>query len=188
MVVVHSVQQNTDWFDNPVETTGLYAGVIIAKTSQELLVLTPEAAVEQADSIKVTFENGKDVNGHMKQKDATSGMAIVSISTGDVDTSQLRDLEPMPLGNSYQVRQGDLLAAVGSPAGWFIPGLWFVSYVVRSSPMVDQHCRILYSDILANAECGTFLINTDGELVGWAQVPADNLRNRKSGNRNLWHF
>ena len=57
VVVVHSVQQNTDWFDNPVETTGLYAGVIIAKTSQELLVLTPEAAVEQADSIKVTFEN-----------------------------------------------------------------------------------------------------------------------------------
>jgi len=175
VVVVHSVQQNTDWFDNPVETTGLYAGVIIAKTSQELLVLTPEAAVEQADSIKVTFENGKDVNGHMKQKDATSGMAIVSISTGDVDTSQLRDLEPMPLGNSYQVRQGDLLAAVGSPAG-VVHSLdyGFVSYVVRSSPMVDQHCRILYSDILANAECGTFLINTDGELVGWAQAPADN--------------
>ena len=54
VVVVHSVQQNTDWFDNPVETTGLYAGMIIAKTSQELLVLTPEAAVEQADSIKGT--------------------------------------------------------------------------------------------------------------------------------------
>ena len=175
VVVVHSVQQNTDWFDNPVETTGLYAGVIIAKTSQELLVLTPEAAVEQADSIKVTFENGKDVNGHMKQKDAISRMAIVSISTGDVDSSQLRDLEPMALGNSYQVRQGDLLAAVGSPAG-VVHSLdyGFVSYVVKSSPMVDQHCRILYSDILANAECGTFLINTDGELVGWAQVPADN--------------
>ena len=144
VVVVHSVQQNTDWFDNPVETTGLYAGVIIA-------------------------------NGHMKQKDAISRMAIVSISTGDVNSSQLRDLEPMPLGNSYQVRQGDLLAAVGSPAG-VVHSLdyGFVSYVVKSSPMVDQHCRILYSDILANAECGTFLINTDGELVGWAQVPADN--------------
>lgn len=131
--------------------------------------------MEQADSIKVTFENGKDVNGHMKQNDATSGMAIVSISTGDVDTSQLRDLEPMPLGNSYQVRQGDLLAAVGSPAG-VVHSLdyGFVSYVVRSSPMVDQHCRILYSDILANAECGTFLINTDGELVGWGQAPLDN--------------
>ena len=170
VVVVHSVQQNTDWFDNPVETTGLYAGMIIAKTSQELLVLTPEAAVEQADSIKVTFENGNDVSGHVKQKDAISGLAIVSVSAQDISAVQLRDLEPIPLGNSYQVRQGDLLAAVGSPAGVVHSmDYGFVSYVVRSNPMVDQHCRMLYSNILADAGKGTFLVNTGGELVGWAQ-------------------
>ena len=172
VVVVHSVQQNTDWFDNPVETTGLYAGMIIAKTSQELLVLTPEAAVEQADSIKVTLGNGNDVSGHMKQKDAISGQAIVSISVQDISATQLRDLEPIRLGNSYQVQQGDLIAAVGSPAGVVHSmDYGFVSYVVRSNPMVDQHCRMLYSNILADAGKGTFLVNTDGELVGWAQEP-----------------
>ena len=170
VVVVHSVQQNTDWFDNPVETTGLYAGMIIAKTSQELLVLTPEAAVEQADSIKVTLGNGNDVSGHMKQKDAISGQAIVSISVQDISATQLRDLEPIPLGNSYQLQQGDLIAAVGSPAGVVHSmDYGFVSYVVRSNPMVDQHCRMLYSNILADAGKGTFLVNTNGELVGWAQ-------------------
>lgn len=170
VVVVHSVQQNTDWFDNPVETTGLYAGMIIAKTSQELLVLTPEAAVEQADSIKVTLGNGNDVSGHMKQKDAISGQAIVSISVQDISATQLRDLEPIPLGNSYQVQQGDLIASVGSPAGVVHSmDYGFVSYVVRSNPMVDQHCRMLYSNILADAGKGTFLVNTNGELVGWAQ-------------------
>ena len=172
VVVVHSVQQNTDWFDNPVETTGLYAGMIIAKTSQELLVLTPEAAVEQADSIKVTLGNGNDVSGHMKQKDAISGQAIVSISVQDISATQMRDLEPIPLGNSYQVQQGDLIAAVGSPAGVVHSmDYGFVSYVVRSNPMVDQHCRMLYSNILADAGKGTFLVNTNGELVGWAQEP-----------------
>ena len=172
VVVVHSVQQNTDWFDNPVETTGLYAGMIIAKTSQELLVLTPEAAVEQADSIKVTLGNGNDVSGHMKQKDAISGQAIVSISVQDISATQLRDLEPIPLGNSYQVQQGDLIAAVGSPAGVVHSmDYGFVSYVVRSNPMVDQHCRMLYSNILADAGKGTFLVNTNGELVGCAQEP-----------------
>ena len=164
VVVVHSVQQNT------VETTGLYAGMIIAKTSQELLVLTPEAAVEQADSIKVTLGNGNDVSGHMKQKDAISGQAIVSISVQDISATQLRDLEPIPLGNSYQLQQGDLIAAVGSPAGVVHSmDYGFVSYVVRSNPMVDQHCRMLYSNILADAGKGTFLVNTNGELVGWAQ-------------------
>ena len=82
----------------------------------------------------------------------------------------------MALGNSYQVRQGDLLRGGRELQAGVVHSLdyGFVSYVVKSSPMVDQHCRILYSDILANAECGTFLINTDGELVGSAQVPADN--------------
>ena len=41
IVVVHSVKQEVDWFDNPVEVSGMYAGVIIASTSQELLILTP---------------------------------------------------------------------------------------------------------------------------------------------------
>ncbi len=40
----------------------------------------------------------------------------------------------------------------------------FVSYVVRSNPMVDQHCRMLYSNILADAGKGTFLVNT---MVNW---------------------
>ncbi len=137
---------------------------------QGTLVLTPEAAVEQADSIKVTLGNGNDVSGHMKQKDAISGQAIVSISVQDISATQLRDLEPIPLGNSYQVQQGDLIAAVGSPAGVVHSmDYGFVSYVVRSNPMVDQHCRMLYSNILADAGKGTFLVNTDGELVGWAQ-------------------
>ena len=135
-------------------------------------MLTPEAAVEQADSIKVTLGNGNDVSGHMKQKDAISGQAIVSISVQDISATQLRDLEPIPLGNSYQVQQGDLIAAVGSPAGVVHSmDYGFVSYVVRSNPMVDQHCRMLYSNILADAGKGTFLVNTNGELVGWAQEP-----------------
>lgn len=173
IVVVHSVQQNTDWFDNPVETTGLYAGIIIAKTDQELLVLTPEAAVEQADSIKVTFANEKELDGHVKQKDTSSGLAIVSISMETEDAAPLHDLEPIPLGNSYQVYQGDLIAAIGSPAG-VVHSLdyGFISYVVRANPEIDQHCRMLYSHIMSNAEHGTFLINTGGELIGWANVSA----------------
>lgn len=53
IVVVHSVQQGTDWFDNPVETSGQYAGAVIARTAQELVIMTPEDAVERADSIQL---------------------------------------------------------------------------------------------------------------------------------------
>ena len=43
-MAVHSIQHQVDWFDNPIETTGQYAGVLIAKTKTEALILTPEEA------------------------------------------------------------------------------------------------------------------------------------------------
>lgn len=169
IVVVHSVQQEVDWFDNPVETTGLYAGAVIARTSQELLILTPEAAVEKADSIKVTFGSSRDVDGRMKQKDTTTGMAIVSVNVSDVEESTLKAVEVVPLGNSYTVREGDLVVAVGAPAGVVHSmNYGFISYVLKNAQMIDQHCRLLYSDIPADIEKGTFLLNTSGELIGWA--------------------
>lgn len=169
VVTVHSVRQNVDWFDNPLETTGLYAGVIIAKTDQELLILTREAAVEQADSIKVTFAGGTDVDGRMKQQDTLSDMAIVSVDTSDIEKGILSSLEPLPLGNSYLVREGDLVVAVGCPAGMVRSiDYGFISYVQKNAQMVDRTARVFYSRISANAERGTFLINTSGELIGWA--------------------
>ena len=63
IVEVHSLRQETDWFDNSVETAGLYAGAVIASTGQELLILTPDKAVENADSIKVTFGDSTQADG-----------------------------------------------------------------------------------------------------------------------------
>lgn len=169
VVTLHSVRQEVDWFDNPLETTGLYAGVIIAKTDRELLILTREAAVGEATSIKVTFSDGTDVDGRIKQKDTISGMAVVSVDTTGMDKAVLSKLEPLPLGNSYLVREGDLVIAVGCPAGMLHSvDCGFISYVQKNVQMVDRSARVFYSRISANADNGTFLINTDGELIGWA--------------------
>ncbi len=171
IVEVHSVQREVDWFDNPLETTGSYAGAIIASTTQELLVLTPAAAIEQADSIKVTFADGSEVNGRVKQQDTLSGMAIVSVSTGDIGEETLKSAEPLILGNSYLMREGDMIAAVGSPAGVVRSvDYGFVSYIKKNVQMVDQTARVLYARISYDADQGTFLVNTSGELIGWVMV------------------
>lgn len=172
IVVVHSVMQETDWFDNPVETTGQYAGAVIAETRQELLVLTPEVAVEQADSIKVTFADGSAVSGQIKQKDRISGMAIVSVALSDMKDSTLGTVETLPLGNSYVVKEGDLVMAVGSPTGKVHSiDYGIISQILKNVQMVDQIGRVLYSDVCADVDSGTFLVNTAGELVGWAMEP-----------------
>lgn len=172
IVVLHSVQQEVDWFDNPVETTGLYAGVVIASTAQEFLILTPEAAVQRADSIKVMFVDGTEVDGRIKQQDTISGMAVVSVDVGTLEESTKKDVLPLVLGNSYLVREGDLIVAVGSPSGMARSvDYGFVSYVDKNVQMVDQITRMFYTRISADAGKGTFLVNTSGELIGWVMPP-----------------
>jgi S1-C subfamily serine protease len=169
VVTVHSVQQETDWFNNPVEMTGQYAGVVIAGTETELLVMTPQAAVSQADEIKVTFANGVEVDGSMKQQDTLSGIAIVSVDTELLDESTIAVAQPLTLGNSYLVKEGDILIAVGAPAGIvYSSDYGVVSFVEKNRNMVDRSARVLYADIAADCGLGTFFINTAGEMVGWA--------------------
>ncbi|MCI9162645.1 MAG: serine protease [Lachnospiraceae bacterium] len=172
VVTLHSVQQEVDWFDNPVETTGLYAGVVIASTEQELLILTPEAAVERADSIKVMFADGVEMDGRIKQQDTISGMAVVSVDVSGMEESRRREAKPLVLGNSYLVREGDLIVAVGSPSGMARSiDYGFVSYIGKNVQIVDQVTRMVYARISADAGRGTFLVNTSGELIGWVMPP-----------------
>lgn len=168
IVVVHSVQRNVDWFDNPVETTGMYAGAIIASTKQEILILTQEAAIENADSIKVTFDDGVVVDGTVKQSDKIAGMAVVSVDTEQLEQTKLNSISALKLGNSYAVKQGDIVVALGGPSGIIHSvNYGFISYVMRNVPVADGMTRLLISDVESNAGTGTFLINTSGEIIGW---------------------
>lgn len=168
IVVVHSVKRDVDWFDNPVETTGLYAGAVIASTSRELLIMTPDSAVENADSIKVTFSDGAEVDGAIKQTDQVSGMALVSVDVTQMEESTRNSVTAIKLGNSYAVKQGDVIIALGSPAGMaHSVNYGFVSYVLRNVQVADGITRLLYADVKGNANKGTFLINASGEMIGW---------------------
>jgi len=168
IVVVHSVKVETDWFDNPIERTGLYAGAVIASNGSELLILTPEAAVEHADSIRVTMQDGTEISGTIKQTDKISGMAIVSVSSQEIDPETRGEIPVIELGNSYSVKQGDMVIAVGGPAGIVHSTEYgFVSYVARNVQVPDGVTRVLYTDLKGVGTQGTFLMNTSGQMIGW---------------------
>lgn len=170
IVTIHSVRLETDWFNNPVENTGFFAGALIAETPTEFLILTTQEAVEAADAIRVTFSDGTEADGTRKQIDRVSGMAVVSVDRMDVSEDTAEKMEIFTLGNSYQMKMGDVVMAVGSPIG-VVHSLDYgtLGYVAKSVPVTDGSIRVLYADIQGNASMGTFLINMSGEIVGWAE-------------------
>ncbi len=166
---VHSIQHGTDWFDNPIETTGQYAGIVIARTREEILILTPRDAVASADSLEVAFQEGDAVPGAVKQSDSAMGLAVISVDAAQLDGGSYGGIRAVVLGNSYSMKQGDLVIAVGAPAGIIHSSDYgFLSSVVRSVQTVDGSCRLFYSSTAADIQAGTFLLNLSGELIGWA--------------------
>lgn len=168
LVVVHSIQHEKDWFDNPIETSGQFSGAVIARTRSEILILTPDKAVEAADTIEVAFSDGTILPGSVKQSDSIMELAVVSVDAGQMDGDQFENVEAIALGNSYGVKQGDLVVAVGAPAGIVHSSNYgSISCVVRNVHTVDGTTRIFYSDVAGDSTAGTFLLNTQGELIGW---------------------
>ena len=157
VVTVSSVKHQVDWFDNPVESTGQYAGIILSISRGEIMILTEAAAVEEADSLRVVFKDGGTAAGTLKQKDSLGGLAVVSVAEAEV------------LGNSYSLETGDLVIAVGSPAG-IVHSVkqGAVSYVAGNVQTADGQTRVLYTDCGCETGKGTFFLNMSGELVGWA--------------------
>lgn len=169
IVTIHSVRQELDWFDNPIENTGLYAGAIFAATEQELMILIPAAALEDADTLRVTFADGSEADCTVRQTDSLTGLAVVSVGLGDLEETAKTKVSALTLGNSFLTKQGDVVMAVGAPTGAVHSCAYgFISHIVRNVQVPDGVTRLLYADVAADAASGTFLINTAGELIGWA--------------------
>lgn len=168
IVTVRSGKQLVDMFGNPVEDTGIYAGLIVAKTSEEYLIFTYADAVHQADSISVKFYEGTELGGQTRQIDEVLDMAVVSVSTSSMPSELKKNIIPIELGNSYSVKSGDFIIGAGAPAGVVHSTTYgSVSYVAKNVQMVDGAARILYADLHSNSRIGTFLLNMSGEMVGW---------------------
>ena len=168
IVTVHSGKQQTDLFGNPIETSGYCAGAVIARTSSAYIILTRASAVSQADSICVEFFDGTEVPASVLQNDGVTGMAVIQADAEAVDPELRGEIHVIPLGNSYSVKTGDFIIGAGAPAG-IVHSFEFgaVTYVARNVPVTDGVTRILFTDLSSSEEAGTFIMNLNGEIIGW---------------------
>lgn len=168
IVTIHSVKTQTDWFDNSVEIAGQYAGAVIAATPEEFFVLTPREAVSDAETIEVTLSDGSPALAQLKGVDKVSDMAVLRVDISTLEYSAKEGIKVLELGNSYAVKPGDLIFTAGAPAGMiFSNSIGTVSYVAKNVAVVDGNSRLFYTEASGQADQGTFLFNTKGQVIGW---------------------
>ncbi|HKB10280.1 MAG TPA: DegQ family serine endoprotease [Vicinamibacterales bacterium] len=139
-------------------TRALGSGVIVTTDGY---ILTNNHVVENADEIKVDFNDDRTVTAKLVGTDRPSDLALLKVNASD--------LHPIALGNSDAVHVGDVVLALGNPLGvGQTVTMGIISAKGRSTGVGDGGYEdFLQTDAPINhGNSGGALVNTRGELVG----------------------
>jgi len=137
---------------------GLGSGVIV---SADGYILTNHHVIDGAEQISVDLNDRRSFEAKVIGSDAPSDLALLKIEASG--------LPVLPLGDSDQVRVGDLCLAVGNPLGigeTVTAGI--ISARGRVTGLSDGSFEdFLQTDAAINqGNSGGALVNTQGELIG----------------------
>lgn len=167
LVTVTAVSNNVDWFNVPYTNQGKGSGIIVAENGIEYMILTDERVLEGAEQIMVTFADDAQVEATVKKIDHNTEMAILSVRMDTLEEDTRNAVEVAVLGNSFQVRKGTPVIAVGSPLGY--PDSMSIGMVTSAGNQIatwDANYTLFTTDILGNTEGSGVLINLDGDVIG----------------------
>ncbi len=154
--------------DNGIENEDEIAGVIISDVENQILIMSSSEKIPESDSIKIKFKNSREYNANIKKRDYFSGIILISLNKDDLDVETKALIKPVKLGNSYQLKKGDMLIALGAPIGVIHSSKYYnISYISKAMPLVDMNARFIYLDDNVNDILNTYLFNIRGELVSW---------------------
>jgi serine protease DegS len=174
VVNVHSrktVIQSSPLFDDPFfrrffgdqfgpqqrEETSLGSGVIV---SDQGYILTNNHVIEGADQIRVGLRDGRSAEATVVGSDAEADLAVLKV--------KLDKLPTITLGNSDNLRVGDVVMAIGNPFGvGQTVTLGIISATGRSELGISTFENFIQTDAAINpGNSGGALITARGELIG----------------------
>ena len=169
MVTVTGVSSGVDWFNNVNESKNQSSGVIIAQNGKQLLILTDYSPVKQVDDIIVTFNNGTQADASLKEKDETTGLAVIAVELDTLNEDFLKnDITIATLGSSnIKDIAGLPVVALGRPMGTNGSlGYGIITSSASESAASDTTYRILQTNIVGSQNAGGVLFNLQGQVIG----------------------
>ena len=142
------------------ESISTGSGFVIDKDGY---VITNYHVVQGADEVLVKFLDRREFKAKIIGMDELSDLALLKIES--------EDLDPVDIGDSDKVEQGDGVIAIGSPYNYdFSVTFGIISATGRgitSGQGIGDYVPYLQTDAAVNrGNSGGPLFNTDGEVIG----------------------
>ena len=145
---------------NSQYATGAGSGIIVSKTDSELLILTNNHVIEDAEELSVDAT----VKGSSERKD----VAVISVKIKDLDNETIEAIKIATLGDSNELKVGNGIIAIGNALGYGQSVTTGVVSALNREVTVDNVTnKMIQIDAAINGgNSGGALLNNKGEVVG----------------------
>jgi len=150
------------------EGEGSGSGIIVGQNGTEILIATNNHVITGATAVEIVFSDETKVAGTVKGSDATADLAVVSVNTADLTKETLTTIKVATLGNSDEVKAGEMAIAIGNALGYGQSvTVGYISAVNREVTIDEKTMTLLQTDAAINpGNSGGALINTSGQVIG----------------------
>ena len=145
------------------------SGVIVKKTDNELLIVTNNHVVENAEEISVTFSDGETVDAAIKGTDSTIDLAIVAVPLSDIKSETMNAIRVATLHDSEDLKIGQGVIAIGNALGFGQSvTVGYISALDREITTEEgTNSNLIQVDAAINpGNSGGALVNMNGEVIG----------------------
>lgn len=140
--------------------SGNGSGMVFDKVGH---ILTNNHVVSGADTITITFQDGRKASAQVVGRDAYTDLAVLKLDT------HMSDLKPIKSATQMsKLRPGEWVLAVGSPLGFdHTVTVGIISALSRRVPDLNSNVAFIQTDAAINpGNSGGPLVSLSGEVVG----------------------
>lgn len=167
IVRVTAVKNQVDIFNNPYENTNVTCGLVVKKTSQELIILVNKKKIDGANSIRVSFQDGAECEAEIYNSNKELGIALVSCKAKVIPEYTMSNLQVAQYGETYGLRTGDPIIALGSPNGYlYSVDYGVISNAVNPAYITDAKIDLINTSIDYNVNGDGIIVNLEGQIIG----------------------
>lgn len=158
VVSIVTTRIGVDSFYRPTPVRGVGSGFII---NSDGYIITNNHVVRGLSQVNVILPNGDKYTAKVVSTDPLKDLALLKIN---------RRITPLTLGDSDEIRIGEIVLAIGSPLG--LPGPNVTMGVVSATGRNIEGEGIILEDLIQTdaainpGNSGGPLINLDGEVIG----------------------
>ena len=173
IVAITEKSTQTSYFGQTYSSEGAGSGFIVKQDNDQLLIVTNNHVVADADKISVTFNDNEVADATVKGTSESNDLAVITVKLSSLKDSTKKNIRVASLGSSDDAKVGQMVIAIGNALGYGQSvTVGYLSAKNREVSASDSSGKtttqvLMQTDAAINpGNSGGALIDTNGNVIG----------------------